>query len=161
MSGSGAFVGRSVLLYWSDDPSTTVVPDDADFMRLGGIRGKEYGPEWETADATSDTSPDFTRENLVTFKNNNISLNGVIRQESSSNQLELQDFIDSPPDANNNQPCGWLRIVEPIEGDNEFRQTSVPVIFTSWRKSAPHDDVATWTLEALSNGATQKVNITT
>jgi predicted secreted protein len=146
MATGGAFVGRDVIVSFSLNQSTTVVPSD--FKRLGAVRGKEFGPEWDTVDVTADDSPNQLKENLVTFKTFNISLDGIAREEEIKNQDELEDYIIAPV---NDQPCGWLRIVRPSKGGS--KTYDVPVLFTSFRITAPYDDGSTWSLEAPSNGA--------
>ena len=150
MSSSGANVGRDAIVFFSLNQDNTVVPND--YKRLGAIRNKEFGPEWETVDATADDSPNNTRETLVTFKTMNVSLNGVTRQEELKNQDELEDYVISPA---NNQPCGWIRIQRPSDVSGEtVKQYDIPVLFTSFRQTAAYDDVMTWAMEAPSNGAT-------
>ena len=149
MSSDGAFVGRDVIVYYSTNQDNDVVPND--FVRLGAVRTKDFGPEWDTVDATADDSPNNLRENLVTFKTFNISLGGVTRTEEQKNLDVLEDYVISPA---NNQPCGWIRVVRPTaHGGNTSKQYDVPVIFTSFRQSAPFDDLVQWTVEAPSNGS--------
>ncbi len=148
MSGSGAYVGRDILVRYSLDSSTTVIPTD--FVRLGAVRNKEFGSEWDTVDTTADDSPNFTKENLATFQAFNTSLSGVSRGEEIRNQDALEDHVAVPPAESNNQPCGWIQIVRPSRGST--KTYTVPVLFNSFRITGPYDDAATWAMEALSNG---------
>jgi predicted secreted protein len=146
MSTGGAFVGRDIVVSFSLNQSTTVVPND--FKRLGAVRGKEFGPEWDTIDVTADDSPQNLRENLATFVKFDVSLDGISREEEIKNQDEIEDYVISPT---NDQPCGWLRIVRPSKaGTKTF---DVPVIFTNFRTTGPYDDGVTWSMDSISNGA--------
>lgn len=151
MSGTtGAFTGRDVIAYFSLSQDNTVVPND--YVRLGSVRNKEWGPEWDTADVTADDSPELQRENLVTFQSNNISLSGISRTEEIKNQDELEDYINDPI---NNQPCGWIRLVRPSNYQGATTKIyDIPVQFTSFRQTGPYEDGVSWTLEAPSNGKT-------
>lgn len=148
MSSTGAFTGRDVIVYFSKDQDNTVVPND--FKRIGAVRNKEFGPEWDTIDVTADDSPNLQRENLVSYQSFNVSLSGVSRTEELKNQDELEDYVTDPV---NDQPCGWIRVVRPTNtGGNTTKVYNIPVIFTSFKQSAPYEDAVSWTLEAPSNG---------
>lgn len=154
---NNAIVGRDVAVFICLTASATV-PDDADFEPLGAVRGLEYGAEWETADTTArGTSSGFARSSLVTFKNNNIAIDGLVIVNDAV-QVSLEDHIDTPPVLNNNQPTGWIRVIEP-RAAGATRVISTPALFTSFRKTNPHDAESTWNMSADSQGEPVKVNV--
>lgn len=145
---SGAYAGRSVTVAYSLSQDNTTVPND--FVLLGAVRNHEWGPEWDTIDATAADSPNLQRETLTSYQSFNVSLNGVSRTEEIKAQDDLEDYITIPA---NDQPCGWVQITRPSnENGAAAKIYYIPVIFQSFRISAPYEDVTTWTLEAPSNG---------
>ena len=143
---AGAFTGRDVVVYYAIS-CPEVQPSNGDYTRLGMMRGKTTGAEWETADATADMSAAFTQENLVTYKNISFSGDGVTRKEDVYAQNALKRHVYNPPSETSNQPYVWLKIISP----NDI--TEGPFMVTSWQDEAPHDDVATWSIEASSAGS--------
>lgn len=143
---AGAFTGRDVVVYYAIS-CPEVQPTNGDYTRLGMMRGKTTGAEWETADATADMSAAFTQENLVTYKNISFSGDGVTRKEDVYAQNALKRHVYNPPAETSNQPYVWLKIISP----NDI--TEGPFMVTSWQDEAPHDDVATWSIEASSAGS--------
>ncbi|HBC5385606.1 TPA: immunoglobulin domain-containing protein [Citrobacter koseri] len=143
---AGAFTGRDVVVYYAIS-CPEVQPSNGDYARLGMMRGKTTGAEWETADATADMSAAFTQENLVTYKNISFSGDGVTRKEDVYAQNALKRHVYNPPAETSNQPYVWLKIISP----NDI--TEGPFMVTSWQDEAPHDDVATWSIEASSAGS--------
>ena len=141
-----AIVGRDVIVLASltneNEP-----PADASFTALAATRGLEYGPEWDTADTTA-RGTGSTRTSLVTFKNNNLSIDGLVLIDNDF-QLDVADHIEFPPESMNGQPYAWIRIVEP-RADGATRIMDYPVSLSSFRKSAPYDSETTWTMEALA-----------
>lgn len=143
---SGAFTGRDVMVYYfigcpNEKPTTD------QYKRLGMLRGKTTSVEWDTADATGDMSPEFTKENLTTYKSVSFSGDGVSRKEQVYNQAELKAHVFSPGGATNNQPFVWLKIISPID------ITEGPFLMPKWESQDPYDDVSTWSTEASSAGA--------
>lgn len=142
---SGAFTGRDVMVYYYIDcPANKPTTDK--YKRLGMMRGKTLGAEWDTADATGDMSPSFTKENLTTYKSVSFSGDGVSRKEEVYNQALLKAHIFNPGPETNNQPFVWLKIVSPLD------ITEGPFLMPKWEDQAPFDDVATWSTEASSAG---------
>ena len=142
---SGAFTGRDVVVYYAIG-CPEVQPAANQYKRLGMMRGKTTGVEWETADATGDQSAAYTQENLVTYKNVSFSGDGVSRKEAIYGQREVKRHVYNPPAETSNQPYLWLKVISP------FDITEGPFLVTSWQDESPHDDVATWSLEASSAG---------
>ncbi|EEA9955818.1 hypothetical protein DI375_01690 [Salmonella enterica subsp. enterica serovar Virchow] len=142
---AGAFTGRDVVVYYAIG-CPEVQPIASAYQRLGMMRGKTVNAEWETADATADMSAAFTQENLVTYKNISFSGDGVTRKEDVYAQNALKRHVYNPPAETSNQPYVWFKIISP----NDI--TEGPFMVTSWGDEAPHDDVATWSIEASSAG---------
>jgi predicted secreted protein len=142
---SGAFTGRDVVVYYAI-ACPEAQPTASEYKRLGMMRGKTTSVEWDTADATGDMSASYTKENLVTYKDVSFSGDGVTRKEDAYAQNALKRHVYSPPAETSNQPFVWFKIVSP----NDI--TEGPFLVTSWEDEAPHDDVATWSLEASSAG---------
>jgi predicted secreted protein len=147
---NSAIVGRDITVFVAlvDDNEE---PADNEFTELGAVRGLEYGAEWDTTDTTArGTSSGFSRSALVTYKNSNISIDGLIITNDEF-QKEVEDHIESPPDEMQNQPRAWVQLVEPA-GGGATRIRSQPGILTQFRKSAPFDTEATWTMEVQGHG---------
>lgn len=142
----GAYTGRDVLIEMA-----IALPDatygSLSFLELGMCRGKGINVNWDTADATADKSAEYTRENLVTFKQVEVNIDGVARTESVHNQATFKGHCYNPGAGTNNQPMVWIRQTAP-DG-----VTYGPFILSSWESTAPYDDVVTWSFSALSNGA--------
>ena len=142
---AGAFTGRDVVVYYAIGCPESQ-PANGDYKRLGMMRGKTVSAEWDTADATADMSAAYTQENLVTYKSISFSGDCVTRKEDVYAQNALKRHVYNPPAETSNQPYVWLKIISP----NDI--TEGPFMVTSWEDEAPHDDVATWSIEASSAG---------
>lgn len=143
-----AIVGRDVTVL-AALVNTPEPPEDTEFTALAATRGLEYGPEWDNADTTA-RGTGLTRTSLVTFKNNNLSIDGLVLIDNEF-QLEVADHIEFPPEEMNGQPYAWIRIVEP-RASGATRITDYPVSLGGFRKSAPYDSETTWTMEAQAQG---------
>lgn len=141
-------LGRDITVFAALSNDATP-PDDAEFTALAATRGLEYGPEWDTEDTTS-RGTGLTRTSLVTYKNNNLSIDGLIVIDDEF-QLEVRDHIESPPAEFNRQPYAWVRVVEP-RASGATRITDYPVTLGSFRVSGNYENAATWTLEAQAQG---------
>lgn len=142
----GAFTGRDVTIEFA------IAAEDASyagltFFTLGMMRDKGMDVSWDTVDATADDSPQFTKENLVTFKQVEFSGSGVARTEALHNQAQLKAHIYNPGAGTGNMPKIWLRQTAP-DG-----VTYGPFIANKWSSASPHADVVTWDMGAMSNGA--------
>lgn len=141
------YLGRDVVIEFS----ITEPEDESDWSVLGSMRGKEWGTEWTTTDATTDDSPNQTQENLPTYKTGNISFDGVATKDTTKNVDLLEEFVNDPADNGSvtGYPHVWLRITVP-RGEDTLRQYAGCALLTSFQNTAPHDDVATWSLEGSS-----------
>lgn len=144
---SPKFVGRDTIVSYAIAVET-VNPATLTFVRLGAMRGKSMKVAWDTVDTTADTSPAYTKENLVTFKSMEFSGDGVSYGEAVANQKAMKAHCHNPGAGTGNQPKVWLRMDDP-DGD----RIQGPFIVSEWSDERPHSDAATWSLSAMSNGA--------
>lgn len=142
----GAYTGRDVVIQFAIGDENAN-PAGLTFKTLGMCRGKGMPVNWDTVDATADSSPQFTKQNLVTFKQVEFSADGVAYTEAIYNQAELKAHVYNPGAGTGNQPKVWLKQIAP-DGT-----TQGPFIVSEWSSEAPHDNVVTWSLSAMSNGA--------
>lgn len=148
MAPIAKYLGReAVVEYATTDPGS----DPSLWQALGAMRGKEWGAEWQTADATTDDSPELTMENLPTFKTSDISFDGLATKDTTKNVDALEDFVNDPVGngSETGYPNIYLRITVPRE-NGDLRTYTGTALLTSFRNNAPHDDVASWTLEGNS-----------
>jgi predicted secreted protein len=141
-----AYTGRDVLIEFA------IAKEDATYAgltwsTLGMMRDKGMDVSWDTVDATADDSPQFTKENLVTFKMVEFSGSGVSRTEALHNQKALKAHVYNPPVGTDYQPKVWIRQTAP-DG-----VTYGPFIVNKWSDANPYSDVGTWDITAMSNGA--------
>ena len=141
-----SFVGRDVVVKYAIGPETTA-PAAGDYKRLGMMRAKDWEVQWDDVDTTGDTSPDFTRSALVTFKSITFSGDGVSYEDTVHNQAELEGHVFTPGSTTAGQPKVWFKIEFP-----DFTYTG-PFLCTSFSRAAPFDDAVTWSMSAKSNGA--------
>lgn len=140
-------VGRAVIFdFWIAKPDADV--GTATWSRLGAMDQKSISWEWSTANATADDSPDFTEEDLVTFKRVNISGSGVSKFDLASNQEAFEAQVTTPGVATDGQPHIWVRLTYP----NGKKYTG-PFLFTSFNIEAPNSDVVKFNTEGRSAGA--------
>jgi predicted secreted protein len=140
-----AYSGRDVLLEFAigDENSS---PSSLTFLTLGMMRGKGMSVTWDTADATADKSPAFTKQTITTFKMVEFSGDGVAYTEALHNQSTLKAHVYNPGVGTGSQPKVWLRQTAP-DG-----VTIGPFTVTEWDSDAPYADVVTWSMTAMSNG---------
>lgn len=156
MAKSNAGTGRKIAVYYViGNPDTK--PNDADYKRLGMIRGKSRGVNWNTVDGTADTSPERTTESLVTTNEKTVSFDGVSRGDDIQNQSILLDHIENPSDDTDGQPYAWIKMVNPIIN----RVIEGCYLFSSLTEEYPYDDVCTWSIEGTSAGSITRTVIPT
>ena len=156
MAKSYAGTGRKIAVYYVIGTPDTK-PADADYKRLGMIRGKTRGVNWNTIDATADTSPDRTTESLVTTNEKTVSFDGISRGDDIQNQSVLLDHIENPSDDTDGQPYAWIKMVNPIIN----RVIEGCYLFSSLTEEYPYDDVCTWSIEGTSAGSITRTAIPT
>lgn len=156
MAKSYAGTGRKIAFYYVIGTPDTK-PADADYKRLGMIKGKTRGVNWNTVDATADTSPDRTTESLVTTNEKTVSFDGISRGDDIQNQSVLLDHIENPSDDTDGQPYAWIKMVNPIIN----RVIKGCYLFSSLTEEYPYDDVCTWSIEGTSAGSITRTAIPT
>ncbi|MFV0411143.1 MAG: Ig-like domain-containing protein [Paracoccus sp. (in: a-proteobacteria)] len=139
---STKYTGRVVVLEYAIGCGDAL-PVEADWKRFGAMRTKEFSLEWDTTDATADDSIGALKENLATFQSLKISGDGVCKASGSgaANLIELTKHVANPA-ATGNQPFVWLRMTFPDITFTAF------MILTTMSRSAPHDNVTTYSMEA-------------
>ena len=148
----GPFLGRDCvieILVGKDSRSKVdgiipkpVAPDD-DYVVLGGTRGLDDGAEWDTVDATSRSSAGNVRESVVTFLSVTGSTNGVYLPETAANIAATREYFLNPPSG---QPYAWIRTTYPGPTEGSAVTEELYALMTSFNRSSPHDDVATFDL---------------
>ena len=141
------FVGRDVV------PEYAIACGDAlplpgDWKRLGSMRTKEFNLEWETTDATADDSVGALRETLATFQTLSVSGDGTVKASGlgAENLIELTKHVANP-EATDGQPVVWIRLTFPDLTFTTF------MIITNLSRSAPFDDVVTFSFEASATAS--------
>lgn len=144
---STKYVGRDVVLEYAIGCGDEL-PTEADWKRFGSMRTKEFNLEWETTDATADDSIGALRENLATFQTLTISGDGTCKASGagSANLIELTKHVANPA-ATGGQPFAWLRMTFPDLTFTAF------MIITTMSRSAPFDDVTTYSMEASATAS--------
>lgn len=143
------YVGRDVLLEYGF-ACGDVNPVDPDFVwtPFASLRTKEFNLTWDTADASSDSSPNNLRENLATFQTLEISGDGVAKQATAVGEQSaftiLTKHVVRPGAAYSNQPVAWVRMTFP---DLTF---IAYMLITELSRSATYDDVVTFSFSAAA-----------
>lgn len=146
------YVGRDVVVEVYLDCTETA--PTSGWLRLGALRGKGLETSWDTTDVTADDSPANQTEELVTFVNTTLSLDGISRGAEVANQDALEDYVNNAAGAANFQPRGWVRVTRPSQkGGNSSKVYTFPCLFTSFSIDAPYDGGVTYSSEVTSQGA--------
>lgn len=141
------YTGRDVVLEYSIGCGDEL-PVEADWKRLGSMRTKEFNLEWESADATADDTIGSLRENIATFQSLGITGDGTLTNSgvSADNLKEItKHFVN--PIATVGEPNAWFRMTFP---DLTF---VAYMMMSNMSRSAPYDDVATYSFEASSTAS--------
>lgn len=139
------YVGRVVMLRYAIGCGDTR-PSAGDWKKIGGLRAKEFSLSWDTTDATDSDSIGALRDNLATFQNLTISGDGVLKNDLTSNLTELTKHFINPVETSG-QPVIWLEMTFPDLTFIAF------MLLTTLSRSAPYDDVSTYTLEASATSS--------
>lgn len=136
------YVGRDVVLEYFIGCGD-VLPLENQWKRLGSMRTKDFTLEWETSDATADDSIGALRDNLATFQSLSVSGDGTLKASGvgSASLIEITKHVANPA-ATGGQPVAWVRLTFPDLTFTAF------MIITNMSRSAPYDDVATYSFEA-------------
>lgn len=141
------YTGRDVVLQYHIGCGD-VYPSPADWKLMGSMRTKEFSAEWDTADATADDSIGSLRENLATFMSLTMSGDGTLTLTgtSAANLKEINKHFINPV-ATGGQPVMWMRMTFPDLTFTAF------MLLSSFSRSAPYDDVATYSMEASATAS--------
>ncbi len=142
------YVGREVALEFAF-ACGDVDPATLSWAPVGAMRTKEFNATWDTTDATSDKSVGNVRTNLATYQTISFSGDGLARREDDtfSNLVALTKHFLKPGSAFNNQPVAYLRLTFP-----DITLVAY-FILTTLSRSAPYDDVVTFSLEASTTSS--------
>lgn len=141
------YVGKNVLMEYHIGCGDTL-PLSSDWKRIGSMRTKEVNTEWDSTDATADDSQGSLRESLATYQTLGISGDGVhkVYGTGAADLTALNKHVLKPV-ATGGQPVVWLRITFPDITITAF------MLMTTFSRSAPHDDVVTYSLEATATAS--------
>ena len=141
------YVGRDVVLEYQIGCGDEM-PDPGQWKGFGSLRTKEFTLEWDTTDATADDSIGALRENLATFQTLSVSGDGVCKASGNgaANLVELTKHVANPA-ATSGQPFAWIRLTFPDLTFTAF------MIVTNMSRSAPYDDVVTFSFEASATAS--------
>ncbi|MBV7482526.1 phage tail tube protein [Bordetella sp. BOR01] len=141
------YVGRDVVLEYVIGCGD-VLPAANEWKRFGAMRTKEFTAEWDSTDATADDSIGSLRENLATFLSLTMSGDGTLTLtgEGAANLKEMTKHFLNPV-ATSGQPVAWFRMTFPDLTFTAF------MLLTSFSRSAPFDDVATYSMEATATAS--------
>jgi len=123
-------------------------PVEGDWIRLGAMRAKDLTVEWETADGTADDSVGSLRENIATFQSLSVSGDGTVKVSGAGSDalIELTKHVANPV-ATGGEPVAWIRLTFPDLTFTFF------AIVTNMSRSAPYDDVCTYSFEASATAS--------
>lgn len=141
------FTGKSVVLEYFIGCGDAL-PLEADWKRLGSMRTKEFNLEWESADATADDTVGNLRENIATFQSLSITGDGTLKNSGlgAANLIEMTKHVANPI-ATSGEPNAWFRMTFP---DLTF---VAYMMVSNMSRSAPYDDIATYSFEASSTAS--------
>lgn len=144
------YVGKEVAVEFAL-ACGNIDPGTLSFLPIGAMRGKEVTFEADTVDTTTDDSLGSIRSSLVTFKSFSFSGDGVCKRADGtlSNQTALFKHF-----ASEDQPVCYMRFTYPDVTIVSF------MILTNMSRSAPHDDVSTFSLEATASAADFPLTVT-
>ena len=136
------YTGKDVPIYYSIGCGDEL-PQDGDWQRLMALRGKEVNISWDTIDATADDSVGALRDNVASYLTFSISGDGTLKN-SGAGAAQVKEFTKHilHPVATAGQPLAWLKIIFPDITITAF------MLCTTASRSAPNDDLATWSFEA-------------
>lgn len=139
------YVGREVALEFHIG-CPDVLPEEADWLPVGALRAKEMNGTWDTVDGTTDDSVGSLRSNLATYQSLEFTADGTCKRADGtlSNQTALTKHFYSPV-STGGQPVVWLRMTFPDLTFVAF------MLLTECSRSAPHDEVTTFSITATAS----------
>lgn len=141
------YPGRNVILEYAIGCGDKK-PLAGEYKAFGSLRTKEFNLAWDSTDATDSDSIGALRENIATFQTLQISGDGVCRSSGAlgENLIELTKHVVKP-DATGGQPVVWLRMTFPDLTFEAF------MLITTMSRSAPFDDLTTYSFEASATAS--------
>lgn len=148
---SQKIVGADVVLEYAIGCGDRL-PIESEWKRMGSMRTKEFSIEWDSADTTDDGSKGRMREMMATFLSLSMSGDGTVKVsgEGSANAKEIAKHIADPV-ATGGQPTVWMRMTFPDLTYIAY------MMFSSYGRSAPFDDVVTFSMEASATASDFKL----
>lgn len=149
---ANAFIGKLIPVYVALQSSKPTTQAATQYIRWGAVRDREFGPELDEVDVTSDTSSGVFRENLSTFATHDISLSGVESTKTTDNLDAIEKyFYDRIAAAE--QPEVWIKIFRPAShATNKFRSYEFPANMKTFKITGTYDDVTTWSSDLSGTG---------
>ena len=109
---ANAFIGKLMPVYVALQSTKPTTAAATQYIRWGAVRDREFGPELDEVDATTDTSNGVFREQLSTFATHDVSLSGVTSTKATDNLDAIEKyFYDRIAAAE--QPEVWIKIFRP------------------------------------------------
>lgn len=117
------------------------LPSDEDWKVFGAVRTKGVTNAGNTVDTTADDTKGRYGESIVTTYTKEYTIDGIIRKTGPSAQGFAEIYAHwNNPEATGDQPVMWIRFTDPTGVE------TAPVVITSIDKSAPTDDVMTYSM---------------
>ena len=147
-----AFIGKLMPVYVALQPTKPTTAAATQYIRWGAVRDREFGPELDEVDATTDTSNGVFREQLSTFATHDVSLSGVTSTKATDNLDAIEKyFYDRIAAAE--QPEVWIKIFRPSShATNKFRSYEFPANMKTFKITGTYDDVTTWSSDMSGTG---------
>lgn len=115
---------------------------------FGAVRSKSVTNSGNTVDTTADDTQGRYGESIVTTLTKEYSIDGVIRKTGPSAKGFAELYAHwNDPSATGGQPVLWIRFTDPTGIE------TAPVVITSIDKSAPYDDVMTYSMSFAVTGS--------
>ena len=149
---ANAFIGKLMPVYVALQPTKPTTAAATQYIRWGAVRDREFGPELDEVDATTDTSNGVFREQLSTFATHDVSLSGVTSTKATDNLDAIEKyFYDRIAAAG--QPEVWIKIFRPSShATNKFRSYEFPANMKTFKITGTYDDVTTWSSDMSGTG---------
>lgn len=145
---SSKYTGREAVIEYYISCGETL-PTEDQWVLFGAGRSKSATYTWDTVDATADDVQGAIRDNLATWLNFEISVDGVSRRtdDTNSGQIALRKHFLNPVETGG-QPIIVVRITDPAI------TTVCAMLLSEMSLEYPYDDVATWSISAAVTGST-------
>ena len=149
---ANAFIGKLMPVYVALQATKPTTQAATQYIRWGAVRDREFGPELDEVDATTDTSGGVFREQLSTFATHDVSLSGVTSTKATDNLDAIEKyFYDRIAAAE--QPEVWIKIFRPSShATNKFRSYEFPANMKTFKITGTYDDVTTWSSDMSGTG---------